>query len=204
MSTPSFYNNLIPGTNFGVVKEVTPANYVRPASGTAYAVGDIIGNSATAESVTPITFLNAARNTGNGATLKILAAQCVVLPASGALTVTAFDFDLLLFRPVASIPFAAAGYPADNAALVVTQAMYQQLVAVIPFVAGAWRGPTGAVTSQTGAAYQAAVPLTMNPSPVDLSDLTSASLIGVLQAKGTWASSNVVHTFTFNLLVDQN
>jgi|GEM_PF-4483652 len=204
MSTPSFYNNLLPGSNFGVVKEVTAANYDRPASAVTYAVGDIIGNSATAASVIPLTFANATRNTGNGATLKILAAQCVVLPASGALTVTAFDFDLLLFRPVASIPFAAAAYPADNEALVLNEVMYRQLAAVIPFVAGAWRGPSGAVTSQTGAAYQAALPLTMSPSPVDLSDLTSASLIGVLQAKGAWASSNVVHTFTFNLLVDQN
>ena len=47
----------------------------------------------------------------------------VVTPASGNLVITALDFDLLLFRPNTNIPFADAGYPADNTALAVTSGM---------------------------------------------------------------------------------
>lgn len=204
MATPPYYQRPGPGYNFGSIKQCVASSYARPADNTAYTSGDIIGNSGTAASVIPITFANATRVTGAGASGRIRGARCVVTPASSNVVITAFDFDLLLFRPSTNIPFAAAGYPADNAALTLTAAMYKELIGIIPFVNGAWRSQLGALTAGT-VAHQVALPATITPSlPFDLSDLTSASIIAVMQAKGAWTPTGIVNTFDFTLLVEQD
>jgi len=49
-------------------------------------------------------------------------------------------FDLLLFRPVGNVPFAAGSYPADNAALT------KEMVGIFSFVNTAWRGPDSSLS----------------------------------------------------------
>lgn len=203
MATPPYYTRAVPAYNFGATKQVVASAYARPADNTAYTAGDIIGNSGTAASVIPITFANAARVTGAGATGRVKGARCVVTPTSGNVVITAFDFDLLLFRPATSIPFAAAGYPADNAALTLTTAMYKELIGVVPFVNGAWRNPLGALTAST-VGFQEVTPNVMSPLPFDFSDLTSASIIAVMQAKAAWTPTGVINTFDFTLFVEQD
>jgi hypothetical protein len=169
------------------------ATFSRPADNNAYQTGDIIANSTTAASVVPITF--ALPSDRNG---KLIGARCVVTPASGNLVITALDFDLLLFRPADSIPFAAAGYPADNAQMSITAAGLRELVGVFTFAAGAWRNPLGALTAgATG--WQAVAPTTRTLGySFNVGDVGS-SLIGVVQAKGAWTPTGIVNRFDFVL-----
>src|SRR6476620_12777440 len=106
----------------GITPRVT-ATYARPADNTAYSIGDLIGNSGTANLVVPISFTVARAAGGSG---RLTGCRAVVSAASGTIVLPAFD--LLLFRPEASIPFAAAGYPADNAALNVSLAAMKEKV----------------------------------------------------------------------------
>jgi hypothetical protein len=129
--------------------------------------------------------------------------RCVVTPASGNLVITALDFDLLLFRSESSIPFASAGYPADNAAMAITAAAYRDLVATFRFSGALWRNPAGGVTAGvTG--FQAQMINNMSPyAPFDLSAL-SPKLIGVVQALGAWTPTGVINRFDFALDVDMD
>lgn len=173
------------------------ATISRPAAAVAYEAGDIIANSGTASAVVPITF-NLPGKTG-----RITGCSCVVTPASGNLVITALDFNLLLFRPVASIPFAAAGYPADNTALAVTAAAFRECVAKFSFVNGAWTNPAGALTAGvTG--YQAVIATTSRPyasfdTRGDYGTPQADSLIGVIQVLAAWTPTGIVNRFDFAL-----
>ena len=83
----------------------------RPANTDAYAIADIIANSATGSAVVPIEFKVAKTKGGAGF---VIGAQCLTNSATafGAIRLHLFN------RP----PFVAAGYPADNAALALTYA----------------------------------------------------------------------------------
>lgn len=167
------------------------ATFSRPADNTAYASGDIIANSGTAASVVPLEFAVDPR------TGYLTGASCVVTPASGSLVITALDFDLVLFRPASSVPFAAAGYPADNAALAITAASYREIVGVFSFVNNAWRNPAGALTAgATG--FQAVAPSVRARYPFNIQSL-GRKLIGVVQAKGAWTPTGIVNQFDFVL-----
>jgi len=172
------------------------ANYSNPASGGAYTAGDNIGNSATAGSVIPITF-TIGRNSG-----RITGCRCVVTPASGNLVTTALDFELLLFRPETSIPYAVGGYPADNAAHVLTAAAYREKVAAFRFSSSAWRSTDGTTTAATTTAYQSvALNSTRILAAFNTSGLTQ-TLVGVIQVLGAWTPGAVVNRFDFALDTD--
>lgn len=210
-ATPQYLMSQLGDIYFGNRRQIVASSYVAPAAA-AYASGDIIANSATAGSVTGISFSVArmAGQTGGtiGASGRISAARCVV--SGGAVPVTNFAFDLLLFRGKASIPVAAGGFPADNAAFNVTAAAMKELVATIPFVAAGWRNQAGA-NAAAGPVWQVASPLgalggTALPlgAMFDLAELDGiSSLVGVMQAKAAWDASGVApETFDFTLFVD--
>lgn len=186
----------------GITRRVT-ANFSRPADNTAYAAGDIIANSTTAASVVPITFTGAAAEpSGSG---RITGCRAVVTPASGNLVIANCAFDLLIFRPETSIPFADAGYPADNTALTVSAAAMRELVAVFSFAAGAWRSPAGSVSAAGVAGYQAVGMNSARPfAPFDLAGLNVADLVGVVQAQAAWTPTGVVNRFDFALDIEGN
>lgn len=209
MPLPDYYGTANPTFDFGITKQLVASTYTRPSDATAYTAGDIIGNSLTAGQVTPITFANAARRTPDAAGAvkasgRIVSARCVVAPASSVVIIAAFDFDLLIFRPGTSIPLAAAGYPADNAALVLTAAAQKELICIIPFVATAWRSGAGSVSAGGATGRQKAVPSVVSPSRFDLSGLTSPNLVAVMQAKSAWTPGAVVNTFDFVLAVEND
>jgi hypothetical protein len=169
------------------------ATFSRPADNVPYGTGDHIANSTTAASVVPITFALPGNRFG-----RLIGARCVVTPASGNLVITALDFDLMLFRPAPSIPFADAGYPADNAQMSITAAAMRELVGVFTFAAGAWRNPLGALTT-AATGWQAVAPTTRTLGyGFNVGDL-GTSLIGVVQVKGAWTPTGVVNRFDIAL-----
>lgn len=189
------------GGQGGITGQVAAAAYARPADATAYAVGDIIANSLTAASVIPLTFAAARAAGGSG---RVTGARCLLWAASGTIVLPAFD--LLLFRPEAGIPFAAAGYPADNAALSVSIAAFRHLIGVLNFSASGWRNTAGGVTASGPSIWQAAkVAGDRAYAPFNLASIpASQNLIGILQAQNTWTPGAVVNTFEFTLDVDQD
>lgn len=185
-------------TVIGAVGGITPRSVAvlsRPASATQYTAQDIIANSGTAGDVVPLEF-NIGVTAGSGI---ITGAKCVLKAASGAVVTTAAAFDLLVFRPATSIPFAAAGYPADNAALTLTSAAMVQLVGRFSFVAADWL----TAGLETGAAYQMVGEASgLSFVPFDLQGLSGVdSLLGVVQAKDVWNPGNVAQTLSFELAV---
>jgi hypothetical protein len=177
------------------------ATFSNPSSGGPYQAGDMISNSASAASVVPITFVMpwpSGRITGG---------RCVVTPASGNLVIVALDFDLLLFRPESSIPYAAAGYPADNAAFVTSAAAFRECVGYLRFAAGAWRNTAGALTAGvTG--WQSVSPevtATIHRKALNYNVAgLSTTLVGCVQALGAWTPGAVINRFDFTLDVEHN
>ncbi len=179
----------------GLVQPVVlTATFSRPAEATAYAAGDNIANSGTGASVVPVTFKLPASTNG-----QIIGCRAVVTPASSNLVITNLDFDLLLFRPVTDIPFAAGSFPADNAAMAITAAAFRELVATFSFVNTAWRNPAGGVTAGIAAA-QFIVPVGAN-AIFSIAGLSSQALIGVVQARAAWDPTGVINRFDFGLNV---
>lgn len=190
----------ITGRVGGITPRVT-AQYVRSADNTgAYAPGDMIGNSVTATSVVPITFANAIRYINGSA--RVTAASCVLSCASGTIVLPAFD--LLVFRPYTDTPFAAGSYPADNAALNITSAAFNQLVGIFSFASTTWRNQAGGSTAAGDHIYQSSVLSTRYYAPVDVTDLNSTNLVAVMQAQSAWNPGNVAQTFDFVLDIDQD
>lgn len=170
------------------------ASFSRLAQAVAYATGDIIANDTVAANVVPLEFpLQHGFVSG-----KLTGCRATVAPASANLVITALDFDLLIFRGAADIPFAAGAFPADNAALNVSAAAFRELVGIFAFVAGAWRNPAGAVTAGV-AGHQS---IRGQNFPFDVSSAAKKSLIGVVQCKGAWTPGAVVNQFDFTLDVE--
>ena len=186
---------------FGRLTPWVTAQYSKPAAATQYSIGDLIGNSLTAASVTPITFSNAARFVnGSG---RLIGASCVVTAASGTIVLPAFD--LLVFRPYTNIPFAVGSYPADNDALDVSAAAMIQLIGVFPFASTTWRNQAGGATAAGDHIYQDVDPANRAQGvPFELQGLDSTSLLGLMQAQNTWNPGNVAQTFDFTLDVEQD
>lgn len=189
-------NDPLIGRVAGTTPRIVAGQYSKPASATQYTIGDIIGNDATAGNVVPLKF-PLPRPSG-----RITGARCTVNAASGTLSLPGFD--LLLFRPVASVPFADAGYAADNGVMNITAAAYRDLVAVLTFSASNWRNQLGASSAAGAVAWQDVI-LTRRPfAPFNIDDPTLATkqLIGVMQDASGWTPTNVVYTFDFALDVD--
>jgi hypothetical protein len=192
------------GTNIiGNVGGITPrvtATYTRAADATgAYADGDAISNTTTGANVTPITFSNVARGVANGYSGKVTGVRSVIQCGSGSLVTTNLDFDLLIFRAAANIPFAAGSYIADNAALAITAAAMKHLVGMLRFSSSAWEA-----MGATDAAYQAQSFVSRPYAPFNLADIPATSLIGVMRARAAWNPGNVAQTFDFALDIDQD
>jgi hypothetical protein len=166
----------------------------RPADNTPYSDRDNIGNSGTPGSVLPITFANAGRLQG-GYMGRITGCRCVVTPTSGVPVTAGLDFDLWLFRPESNIPFAAGGYPADNAVLNLTSAALKQAVGLFRFISSAWE--TGASTAV--AAYQAQGLIGRPFAPFNLQSIPATSLLGLMQVRNTWTPTGIANTFDFVL-----
>lgn len=169
------------------------ATFSRPADNTAYQTGDAIANSTTGSAVVPMTFSLPTSRTG-----MLFGARCTVAPASGNVVITALDFDLLLFRGATDIPFAAGSFTADNAQMSITAAAMRQLVGVFSFVNTAWRNPLGALTAGA-AGWQAVGPSARTRYAFDVGSGAGASLIGVVQAKGSWTPTGIANQFDFEL-----
>lgn len=172
------------------------ATYTRAADATQYAVGDLIGNSTTAANVVPISFdLSTFRDSG-----RLSSIRCVVEAASGTIVLPAFD--LILFRPATNIPFTAGSYPADNAACNISSAAYRQEVAVFSYSASSWRNNAGGATAAGAVIYQRSRLTTAAYAPFNISDLSTKSLLGIMQAQNTWNPGNVAQQFDFYLDAD--
>ncbi len=169
------------------------ASYSRAGQATQYTAGDIIANSQTAASVTPIAF-ELLRPCG-----RIMGARMAVAPASGNLVIANMDIDLLLFRPATSIPFAAAGYPKDNDPVGLTKAKCDELLGVLSFLEGGWRNQLGALTAGEFG-WQRIFPTA--PIPFNIEGLGTLTLPAIMQAADIWNPGNVVQTFGFALEVE--
>jgi len=172
------------------------ASFTRPGDATNYTIGDLIANSQTAASVVPMEF------TLPSYSGRLSSAACVIKAASG--TVALPSFDLLLFHPATDIPFAAAGYPADNAALTLTDAMYKELAGVIPFTSTLWRNATGGSTAAGTVLWQAASFANLPYWAFNATPTGVKKLRGILQAQNAWAPGNVANAFDFALHVDSD
>jgi hypothetical protein len=178
------------------------ATLTRPADNTAYQAGDIIANDAIAANVVPLTFQAARVSGGSG---RLTGCRAVVAPASGNLVIANLAFDLLVFRAAANIPFAAAGYPADNAQMTVTAAAMRELVAVFSFLATGWRSGLGSVTAAGVAGWQAVSQTSgRNFAPFNLASIPSQNLVGMLQAQAAWTPTGIANQFDFALDVEGN
>lgn len=176
---------------------------IRASDATTYDIGDMIAQSTTAASVTPIDF-TVTRSTTSNLSGRITGCRCTLTAASG--TIVLPSFDLLLFRAATNIPFTAGSYPADNAALNVTSAAFQQVVAIFSFYSGSWRNQAGGSTAAGGHVYQS---VTLNDgralAPFNLSNTASPTILrGIMQAQSAWAPGAVQQTFFFALDVDED
>jgi hypothetical protein len=182
------------------IKRIT-GTFSRPADNTAYAAGDAIANSTTASLVVPIEFNLQGYSYGN-----ITGARCVVTPASGNLVITALEFELLLFRPVADIPFAAGSFAADNAALTVSAAAYREAVGIFTFDSTQWRSPAGSLSVAGVTGFQSVDCASRPFYPFNLeTGITLAQrtkLVGIVQALDAWTPTGVINQFDFALDVD--
>lgn len=187
-------------TVIGRVGGITPrvaAQLVRPASATQYAANDHIANNGTGADVTPMSF--DLSEIGASCSGLIYGARCTLKAASGAVVTTALAFDLMLFRPVDDVPYAAGSYPADNAALTLTSTAMKQCVARVGFTSSGW--VSGGF--ETGAAWQTAVLSSgLTAEPFSLQGLgAAATLVGIVKATDAWNPGNVAQTLDFELIV---
>lgn len=195
MSNPSTTQG---GVTFAGGATPCAATFSNPASGGAYSAGYSISNSATAAACLPLIF-PLTRSSG-----RLTGCRAVVTPASSNLVITALDFDLLIFKPATSIPFAAGSYPADNGAMAITAAAFGEIVGVFRFSSAAWRNPAGALTAGvTG--YQAVTSYSGRPfEPFNVTGYASMNLLGVVQALGAWTPGAVINQFNFKLDLDSD
>lgn len=174
------------------------ANFSRPADNTAYTAGDAIANSGTGTAVVPLTWRLPSTNG------RLTGCRAVVTPASSSLVITNLDFDLLVFAPATDIPFAAGGFPADNAAMAITAASFRELIATFSFVNTAWRNPAGGVTA--GVTGTQAVAPVIADAKFSIAGPTYAiqQLVGVVQARAAWDPTGVINRFDFalNMVLD--
>ncbi len=193
------------GLQVGGLTPTVSAVYARPADNNAYQAGDLIGNSTTAASVVPIEFDFASIKTGpkpdKGISGYVNGAKITVQCASGTIVLTNLILDLFLFPAATSIPFAAAGYPADNTAVTLTAAAFKKLICVCPFVQANWKNNIGANAAAGDVLWQKApVSSITNYSKAGFNLGSGITKInGLLVAQGGWTPTGVVNTFTIDL-----
>lgn len=176
-----------------------------PVAG-AYAAGDEISNDTTAADVVRPTFNLAGFTRG-----RILQASVDVTPASGNVVITAFNFDMIIFKTV-DVP-AAVG---DQVTFPITGAQRRKQICRFLFDDGGWQNPLGAYTAGTSAyqVVQAGGPVPLaTPTLYSTYEyagcfdftgdpITSRTLTAVFQVLATWTPTAVVNTFGIRLVVD--
>lgn len=166
------------------------AHLVRATGTTQYTANDLIANSGTAANVVPLRFPACRLDNGSG----IITGGRIVKSTD---TVTALNLRLWLF---AAQPFAAAGYVADNAPLVMTFASMQRFVGFIDFTT--WTD-VGSTAMSVGVPSRANIPFSKqwvgdrSDSGADQLDTkglpqvpASRLLYGLLQDKGGYTPAD--------------
>jgi len=156
------------------------ASFTRPNDTTAYAIGDLIANSTTAGSVTPMSFANVARVAAGAAS--IIKAR---LSKTGTSTATAFAAKLHLFS---ASPTVTNG---DNGAFLPNQAA--NYLGAFEF------GLANAQVFSDGVSVNG-ITQTGYPVTVDLSSGTT--VYGLLEARGAYTPT-AQEVFTVTLEVEQ-
>ena len=180
------------------------STFVRPADNTAYTAGDEISDHATAGSVVRAVF-----NLDGFTRGRILRAAVDVTPASGNVVITAFDFNLILFK-TPDAPTAVG----DNVTHPITGAQRRLACGHFMFDADAWRNPLGAFTASTSAFQQVPNTLSLPLATPELvhSDganfdftgqtLAQRELTAVLQVLAAWTPTGVANTFGITLDIE--
>lgn len=176
----------------------------RPADATAYAAGDEVSNSATAGSVSRMTFdLSGFRQA------RILSLECDLTAASGNVVTTAANFEVSLFR-TAEVP-AAVG---DNVTNPITAVQRATAVADFTLDDTGWTGPLGTVAAGTSQ-HQAvsahyvqptATPVLQFPQaggyPFSLEGMTNKTLTATIRATAAWTPTGIANTFGITLNIE--
>jgi len=176
------------------------ASMTRAASGTQYSVGDALMNTETAASAVPLTW-----DVGSLTSGRVTGARCVVAAASGTVVLAALDVDLYLFRPATGVPFAAASYPADNAAVNFTAAAMRECIGIIRLASAGWVNNVGTNAAAGGFLYQASALTTVSSrpyAPFNLTGLSATTIIGVPVMRGAWNPGNVAQQIDVTLDMD--
>ena len=182
------------------IKNYSPEAYfdfTRPADTTTYAALDHVTSSATGASVTPMKFPVTKEPNGSGF---ITGARIM----KGSTGVTGATFRLWLFIRE---PFAAAGYPADNAALTFTETSFRSCIGFFDFDAANWiTGTTSAYCDNT---FEKSLPFSLDKvGAMPSSDSYAVAgqvfdrtqiIYGLLQATGAYAPGNAE---TFRVALD--
>lgn len=181
------------------------STFVRPADNTAYTAGDEISNHATAGSVVRPTFDLSGYTRG-----RILRAGVDVTPASSNVVITAFDFNLLLFK-TAEAP-AAVG---DNVTHPITGQQRRLAIGHFQFDGDGWRNPLGAFTAATSAfqhvpntiSLPLATPQLVHSDGANFDfgsggTLAARELTAVLQVLAAWTPTGVANTFGITLDIE--
>jgi len=156
------------------------ASFTRPNDTTAYAVGDLIANSTTAGSVTPMSFANVARVTAGAAS--IIKAR---LSKTGTSTATAFAAKLHLFS---ASPTVTNG---DNGAFLPNQAA--NYLGAFEF------GLANAQVFSDGVAING---ITQTGYPITVDLASGTTVYGLLEARGAYTPT-AQEVFTVTLEVEQ-
>jgi hypothetical protein len=157
----------------GSVAAVTSNTVARPADTTAYASGDLVANSTTAGSVTPLTWTDAADRPGGGVSV-----AGVRIRKSGTTTTNA-SFRVHLFS---SAPAVANG---DNAA-------------IVPTLMAAYLGYVDVTVGL--ACSDGAVGLGQPTAPVPLVLGSGKAAYGLVEARGAYTPASA-ETFSVDLLL---
>jgi hypothetical protein len=150
---------------------IQAASFTRPANTTAYASGDIVANSATAEDVVPLQFGNA----DVGGVMRTFRGARVRKSGTGA---NGNSWTLYLFR---APPDVSAG---DNAALAVANGRVEFIGKMVGTTGEAW---TDGTTHQLAPSPNAQIPV-----------ITAGIVYGLLQVNAAYAPASA-ETFTVQL-----
>ena len=180
------------------------SSFIRPADNTAYTAGDEISNHATAGSVVRPTFDLSGWSRG-----RVLRAGVAVTPASGNVIITAFNFNMLLFKST-EVPSAVG----DNVTHPLTGAQRATAIGHFIFDNDGWVNPLGAYTASTSA-FQLVPDTLYLPSAAPAfvhSDganfdfrgaaIDARTLTAVFQVLAAWTPTGVANTFGIVLDLD--
>lgn len=172
------------GQIIGGVVHVATASFTRPANTTQYATGDLVANSATAASVTPLTF-EAGRGPGNGISIR----RARLYKSDDDITSASFRLHLFSGDPTASALTAG-----DNGAISLNTAITEYLGSIDVDMTAS---PD---IYNTAGNLAVGVPL----QGVEINHRPSSNVIyGLLEARGTYTPASG-ETFTVALEIMQN